>query len=60
MSQNSRLMTHVWYWWPQMSEKCRKNMCCRVLVTRGSKVLVEMEDGEMVVALRYAVRKARA
>lgn len=50
-------MTHIWYWKPILGERNRKGMRCRVLVTRKSKVLVEMEDGEMVVALRYCVRQ---
>lgn len=52
-------MTHVWYWGAIMGGKNRKGMKCRVLVTRRSKVLVEMEDGEVVVALRHAVRKIK-
>lgn len=40
-----------------MGGKNRKGMLCRVLLTARSKVLVEMEDGEMVVAMRYAVRR---
>jgi hypothetical protein len=42
-----------------MGGKNRKGMRCRVLVTRRSKVLVEMEDGELVIALRNAVRRDR-
>lgn len=53
------MMTHVWYWRPVMGEKDRKGMLCRVLITRKSKVLVEMEDGELVVALRHCVRKLK-
>ena len=50
-------MSHIWYWTPVMGGKDRKGMRCRVLVTRRNKVLVEMEDGELVVTLRHAVRK---
>ncbi len=41
-----------------MGGKNRKGMSCRVLVTKGNKVLVEMADGELVVTMRYAVRQA--
>ncbi len=51
-------MTHIWYWRPVMGGKNRKGMSCRVLVTKGNKVLVEMADGELVVTMRYAVRQA--
>jgi hypothetical protein len=53
-------MMHIWYWKPVMQGKNRKGMKCRVLLTSRSKVLVEMEDGEMVVTMRYAVRKLKA
>ena len=51
--------THVWYWRPRLSgEKNRKGMRCRVLLqSKKNSCLVEMEDGEKVVASRYAVRK---
>jgi len=42
-----------------MGERNRKGIKCRVLLTRKSKVLVEMEDGELVVAMRYAVRRIK-
>ena len=51
-------MTHVWFWKPRMGEKNRKGMRCRVLVKGGkNSILVELEDGEFVVASRYSVRK---
>lgn len=53
------MMTHLWYWKPVMGGKDRKGMRCRVLLTHKSKVLVEMEDGETVVAMRYAVRRIK-
>lgn len=55
--------THVWFWRPRWggAEKNRKGMRCRVLV-RGAKntIMVEMEDGEIVVTSRNAVRKMRS
>jgi hypothetical protein len=52
---------HVWFWNPRMGERSRKGLHCRVLV-RGARnsVLVELEDGEKVVASRYAVRALEA
>ena len=43
-----------------MGEKNRKGMRCKVIVMGvKNSILVEMEDGEWVVASRYAVRKAK-
>lgn len=51
-------MTHRWFWKPRMWERNRKGLACRVLVHGGkNSILVEMEDGELVVCCRYAVRK---
>ena len=49
---------HVWFWNPRMGESSRKGKLCRV-VTRGKRnsVMVELEDGEIVIASRYAIRK---
>ncbi len=49
---------HVWWWRSRLPE--RKGQRCRVR-TRGSKnnVLVEFDDGEMVVTSRYAVRRIK-
>lgn len=53
------MFDHVWFWQSRMGERNRKGMRCRVLVRgRRNSVLVELEDGEMVVSSRYAVRKA--
>lgn len=53
--------THLWYWNPRMpGEKRRKGMRCWVLVRGGrNSVMVRMEDGEIVVTSRNAVRKIR-
>lgn len=54
-------MTHVWFWNPRMGEKRRKGMLCKVLIRGGkNSILVAMEDGELVVCSRYAVRKVTA
>ena len=49
----------VWYWRARRPE--RKGKRCRVLVRarRMNSVLVEFEDGHLVVTSRYAVREAR-
>jgi hypothetical protein len=50
---------HVWHWKPRMKplEKNRRGMLCRVEFYAGMRsCLVEMEDGEWVVADQYAVR----
>lgn len=42
-----------------MGERERKGLRCRVLIRGGrNSVLVELEDGEMVITSRYAVRRA--
>lgn len=53
--------THVWYWnqrWP--TEKLRKGLKCRILIS-GSKnsVMLEMEDGEMVITSIRAIREIK-
>jgi hypothetical protein len=55
-------MTHVWFWKPTpMGGKNRKGMLCRVLIRapKRNSILVELEDGELVVTSRYAVRRIR-
>lgn len=49
---------YIWYWRSRLAE--RKGLACRVL-TRGSmnSVLVEFEDGYLVITSRYAVRKRK-
>jgi hypothetical protein len=58
----SGMFDHIWYWKPRWAgtEKNRKGMLCRVL-KRGGKnsIMVEMEDGELVITCRYAVRKVK-
>jgi hypothetical protein len=45
---------------PALGERNRKGMRCRVLVRGGkNSILVEMEDGELVVASRNAVRRIK-
>lgn len=53
------MWTHVWFWKPQFpAVKNRKGMKCRVLARgRRNSVMVELEDGETVIASRYAIRK---
>ena len=52
-------MTHVWYWRRHRGD--RKGHPCRVIARAPGpgprNVLVEFEDGEQVVAPRYAIRK---
>jgi hypothetical protein len=47
---------YIWYWRSRLAE--RKGQACRVLA-HGSmnSVLVEFEDGYLVITSRYAVRK---
>jgi len=49
---------HVWYWKKRLGY--RKGQPCRI-VARGkmNSVLVEFENGEMVVTSRWATRKRR-
>ena len=49
---------HVWWWKCRLPE--RRGDRCRVLV-RGTKnnVLVQFEDGVLIVTSRYAVRRAK-
>lgn len=52
-------MTHVWFWVKYRPD--RKGHPCRVLCRgRNGNVLVEFEDGEQVIAPRYAVRRQEA
>jgi hypothetical protein len=51
------LYDHVWFWRRYLGE--RKNQPCRrVCQGRNGNVLVEFDDGDRVVAPRYAIRKA--
>lgn len=55
------IWTHVWYWRPRLGERFRKGKRCRVLLrAKRNSILVEMEDGELVVGSRYAVRRVGA
>ena len=50
----------MWYWKPRMkSEKPRKGLRCRILA-RGKRnsIAIELEDGEIVITSRYAVRQS--
>ena len=49
---------HVWYWRVRLPD--RKGQRCRV-IARGAlnSVLVEFEDGWLVVTSRYAVRRVK-
>jgi hypothetical protein len=50
--------THVWYWRPRCGERNRKGLrCCVIVRGRRNSILVQLEDGEMVVTSRYAVRR---
>ncbi len=55
-------MTHVWFWRKYRPD--RKGHACRVVCSangRGPRnLLVEFEDGEQVIAPRYAVRRVVA
>jgi hypothetical protein len=53
------MFDHIWFWNPRMGEKTRKGKRCRVL-KRGKRnsIMVELEDGEIVIASRYSIRKA--
>ena len=58
MSNMGLRLDHVWYWRPRMGERNRKGMRCNVLVVgRRNSCMVEMEDGEIVITSRYAVRR---
>ena len=49
-------MTHRWRWRKWLPE--RHGQLCRVLATgRMNSALVEFEDGNKVITIRYAVRK---
>lgn len=54
-------MTHVWFWRKYRPD--RKDHRCRIVCAadgRGPRnLLVEFEDGEQVVAPRYAVRRIK-
>jgi hypothetical protein len=51
---------HVWHWWVRPVDQERKGQRCRVLVRAPAlnSILVEFEDGYLVVTSRYAVRRA--
>jgi hypothetical protein len=50
------LFTHVWFWKSRLPE--RKGQRCKVIARgRMNSILVEFEDGFIVVTSRYAVRK---
>lgn len=51
--------THRWHW--RRYRPDRKGQPCRVIATGAlNSALVEFQDGERVVTVRYAVRRARA
>ena len=48
----------IWYWRSRLAE--RKGQRCQVLARgRMNSILVEFEDGYLVVTSRYAVRQVR-
>jgi hypothetical protein len=50
------MFTHVWFWKSRLPE--RKGQPCKVIARgRMNSILVEFEDGFIVVTSRYAVRK---
>lgn len=52
---------HIWWWRKWLPE--RKGQRCRVLIRSRRKIrniLVEFEDGVMVVTTRWAVRRSKA
>lgn len=53
-------MTHIWFW--RKFRPDRKGQVCRVVCGSGpgrgpKNVMVEFEDGERVVAPRWAIRR---
>lgn len=47
---------YVWYWRRRLPD--RKGLPCRILQRgRMNSILVEFEDGRLVITSRYAVRK---